>query len=62
MERREIIGNMYLSGLTPTAVARSLKLSAPSVSNVISKKFKSKKIADYIAKKIGRNRIEIFGY
>ena len=62
MERNEIIGNMYLKGLTTTKIARQLKRSAPSVSNVISKKFKSKKIANYIAKHIGCKREEIFGY
>jgi len=61
-KRNEIIAMMYLNGITPIEVAKKLKLHRSTVSNVMSKREKSKRIANFIAKQIGGKREEIFGY
>ncbi len=62
MEKRKLIASMYLCGITPNEVAQKLKLHRSTVSNVMSKRQKSKRIANFIAKQIGGKREEIFGY
>ena len=58
----EIKGHLYLNNMRPMQIAQELKCSAASISRVLSGQSKSKRIAGFIAKTIGRNREEIFGY
>lgn len=58
----EIKGHLYLNKTSPKQIAKELKCTPASISRILSGQSKSKRIAGFIAKTIGRKREEIFGY